>query len=126
GPRAPLIALVGLSAASALLLLASTWPPLVVVAAILGNVAVGAGETGPFLAIEQVVIARAVPAERRTHVLGLYNFLGYGAGAAGAAAVGFSPRALFLTFLVAAGVQAVAYGRLRVGAAPAGRSAGGA
>src|SRR5688500_12195950 len=52
GPRAPLLMLVVLSAASALLLLASTWPPLVVLAAILGNVAVGTGETGPFLAIE--------------------------------------------------------------------------
>jgi MFS family permease len=126
GPRAPLLALVALSAASALLLLGFAWPPLVVLAAILGNVAVGAGETGPFLAIEQVVIARAVPAERRTHVLSLYNFLGYGAGAIGAAAVGLAPdyRTLFAIFLVAAGVQAVAYSRLRVGAAPAGAGDG--
>jgi MFS family permease len=121
GPRAPLLALVALSAASALLLLGSTWPPLVVLAAILGNIAVGAGETGPFLAIEQVVIARAVPSARRTHVLSLYNFLGYGAGAIGAAAVGLAPdyRTLFLIFLVAGGIQAIAYSRLRVGAAPA-------
>jgi MFS family permease len=125
GPRAPLLTLVTLSAAAALLLLGFTWPPLVVLAAILGNVAVGAGETGPFLAIEQVVIARAVAAERRTRVLGLYNFLGYGAGAIGAAAVGLAPgyRALFATFLAAAAVQAVAYSRLRVGAAPARRGA---
>jgi MFS family permease len=88
GPRAPLLTLVALSAASALLLLGSTWPALVVLAAILGNVAVGAGETGPFLAIEQVVIARAVPPQRRTHVLSVYNFLGYGAGAVGAAPIG--------------------------------------
>ena len=124
GPRAPLLALVVLSAASALLLLGSTWPPLVVLAAILGNVAVGAGETGPFLAIEQVVIARAVPAERRTHVLGLYNFLGYGAGALGAAAIGLAAgyRTLFVVFLGAAVIQAIAYGRLRVGAVPARRT----
>lgn len=127
GPRAPLLTLVGLSAASALLLLGSTWPPLVVLAAILGNVAVGTGETGPFLAIEQVVIARAVPAVRRTHVLSLYNFLGYGAGAIGAAAVGLAPgyRALFVVFLVAAGIQAVAYSRLRIGGVPARRTGGG-
>jgi MFS family permease len=120
GPRAPLLALAALSGASALLLLGFTWPPLVVLAAILGNVAVGAGETGPFLAIEQVVIARAVPRERRTHVLGFYNFLGYGAGAIGAAAVGLaaSERVLFAIFLVAAGVQALAYNRLRDTAAP--------
>ncbi len=126
GPRAPLLALVALSAASSLLLLGSSWPPLVVLAAILGNVAVGAGETGPFLTIEQVVIARAVAAERRTHVLSLYNFLGYGAGAAGAATVGLVPgyRALFLIFLGAAVVQAIAYGRLRVRPAPIRRGDG--
>jgi MFS family permease len=126
GPRAPLLALVVLSAASALLLLGSSWPPLVVLAAMLGNVAVGTGETGPFLTIEQVVIARAVPAERRTHVLSLYNFLGYGAGAVGAAAIGIAPsyRALFLVFLGSALVQALAYSRLNVGAAPARRGDG--
>jgi MFS family permease len=127
GPRAPLLTLAALSAASALLLLGPAWPPLVVAAAILGNVAVGAGETGPFLAIEQVVIARAVPAARRTHVLGLYNFLGYGAGAIGAAAVGVvvHPRALFTIFLAAAVVQIVAYTRVRVEAAPARSAASG-
>ena len=127
GPRAPLLALAALSAAAALLLLGSTWPPLVVAAAILGNVAVGAGETGPFLAIEQVVIARAVPAGRRTHVLGLYNFLGYGAGAIGAATVGIvvHPRALFAIFLAAAAVQALAYLRVRTGTAPTSRAASG-
>src|SRR5712692_10335398 len=35
GPRAPLLALTALSAAAALLLLGSAWPPLVVLAAIL-------------------------------------------------------------------------------------------
>jgi MFS family permease len=127
GPRAPLLALAALSATAAVMLLGSTWVPAVVVAAILGNVAVGTGETGPFLAIEQVVIARAVPAARRTHVLGLYNFLGYGAGAIGAATVGVvaAPRALFTIFLGAAALQLVAYSRLRVGAAPARRATGG-
>jgi MFS family permease len=126
GPRAPLLALVALSAISAVMLLGSAWPPVVVLAAIIGNVAVGVGETGPFLAIEQVVIARAVAPERRTHVLSLYNFLGYGAGALGAAMVALSPgyRTLFWTFLLAAVIQAVAYGRLRVGAAPARRADG--
>jgi MFS family permease len=114
GPRAPLLALSALSAASALLLLGSAWPPLVVLAAVLGNVAVGTGETGPFLTIEQVVIARVVTPDRRTQVLGLYNFLGYAAGAVGAATVGLAPgpRALFLAFLAAALVQALAYSRL--------------
>jgi len=120
GPRAPLLALAGLSAVAALLLLGTSWVPLVVLAAILGNVAVGTGETGPFLTIEQVVLARAVAAARRTHVLSLYNFLGYGAGAVGAAAVGVAGgyRALFVVFLAAAGVQLAAYARLGMSAAP--------
>ena len=126
GPRAPLLTLAALSAASALMLLGSPWPPIVVLAAIIGNVAVGTGETGPFLAIEQVVIARAVPAARRTAVLSLYNFLGYGAGALGAAVVGLAPgyRALFAAFLVAAAVQALAYNRLRIGGGPSRRPDG--
>src|SRR5437868_2167050 len=52
GPRAPLLTLVALSATSALLLLGTTWVPLVIVAAIVGTVAVVTGEKGPFLAIE--------------------------------------------------------------------------
>src|SRR5438552_15401790 len=127
GPRAPLLTLTALSAASALLLLGFDWAPLVVLAAVVGNIAVGTGETGPFLTIEQVVIARAVSAARRTHVLGLYNFLGYAAGALGAGAIGRAPgyRALFVVFLAAAVVQAVAYSRWRIGPSPA-RSAHGA
>jgi MFS family permease len=127
GPRAPLLALVVLSTTSALLMLFSSWPPLIVLAAVLGNVAVGTGETGPFLTIEQVLISRTVAPERRTHVLGIYNFLGYGASAAGAAIVGFVAgyRALFLMFLAAALIQSVAYARLRVAPVPP-RPAGGA
>src|SRR2546425_1116842 len=79
----------------------------------IGNVAVGTGETGPFLSIEQVVVARAVTGTRRTTVLSLYNLLGYAAGGLGAAIVGLTaPRALFAIFLAASVVQAVLYARL--------------
>ena len=120
GPRAPLLALAVLSGASALLLLGSSSPALVILAAVLGNVAVGTGETGPFLTIEQVVLARAVAPARRTQILSTYNFLGYGSGAVGAGAVALVDgyRALFAVFLVAAVVQLVAYSRLRVPPAP--------
>lgn len=110
GGRAALLALAVLSAVAALLLLATREPWLVVLATMLGNVAVGTGETGPFLAIEQVVIARAVRAERRTLALSVYNLLGYLAAGLGAAVVAaFGPRTLFTVFLVGAGVQALAY-----------------
>src|SRR5207245_3699192 len=54
GARAALSALAVLSALSAALLLASEHPWIVVLAATVGNVAVGTGETGPLLSIEPV------------------------------------------------------------------------
>jgi MFS family permease len=113
GARGSLLFLAGLSIVSAATLLATRQPWVVVLAAMLGNVAVGAGETGPFLSIEQVVIARAVDSERRTGLLSLYNLLGYGAAAAGAAVVGAGgPRALFGGFLAGSLIQVVAYAGL--------------
>jgi MFS family permease len=114
GGRAALLALAALTAIAACLLLLSREPWVVIFAAMVGNVAVGAGETGPFLSIEQVMIARAAAAGRRTKILSVYNLLGYGAAALGAAAVGVvgSYQALFAAFLAAAGVQALAYLRL--------------
>ncbi|MBI4636772.1 MAG: MFS transporter [Candidatus Rokubacteria bacterium] len=119
GGRAALLGLAALSGVAALILLRSSNPWLVVAAAMLGNVAVGAGETGPFLTVEQVLIARAVPAPRRTAFLSVYNLLGYGAAAFGAAVVGVLPAygPLFLVFLGGAGVQSLAYLRLKGGPA---------
>jgi len=110
GGRATLMGLAGLSAVAAVLLLTSTHPGLVILAAMLGNVAVGTGETGPFLSVEQVVIARAAVGSRRTTLLSVYNLLGYAAAAVGAGVVGLaSPRWLFGTFLLAAAIQIGAY-----------------
>ncbi|OGL02572.1 MAG: hypothetical protein A3D33_05270 [Candidatus Rokubacteria bacterium RIFCSPHIGHO2_02_FULL_73_26] len=128
GGRAALLALAGLSAAAALVLLATRAPWLVVLGAMLGNVAVGAGETGPFLALEQVMVARAVAPARRTLVLSVYNLLGYGAAALGAAVLrlGPAPRLLFAVFLAAAAAQALAYARLGAAARPGRRAPAGA
>src|SRR5947207_10369781 len=114
GARPVLIALGALSALAALILLSSRDPWLVVLAAMLGNVAVGTGETGPFLALEQVRIARAVAADRRTTALSVYNLLGYAAAALGAATVGVlaAYRPLFVVFLAGAAVQCAAYRHL--------------
>lgn len=114
GARVALLGLVALTALAALLLLWTRSPWLVVAAAMLGNVAVGGGETGPFLTVEQVVIARSVRGARRTTVLSLYNLLGYGAAALGAAAAGVADnyRQLFVVFLAGAVLQAFAYWRL--------------
>jgi predicted MFS family arabinose efflux permease len=114
GARAALLGLAVLTLAGALLLLSSRHPWLVVLGAMLGNVAVGSGETGPFLTIEQVVIARAVTGQRRTTVFSLYNLIGYGAAGFGAAVAGLpgDHRTLFVLFLAGAIVQLALYRRL--------------
>ena len=110
GGRAALVGLAALSGLAAALLLTTSNPWVVVLAAMLGNVAVGTGETGPFLSVEQVVIARAATGTRRTTLLSVYNLLGYAAAAVGAGVVGFATaRGLFATFLAAAFVQMAAY-----------------
>jgi MFS family permease len=112
GPRAALMVQAALVVLSAALLLFVHDPWLAVVAFMLGNVAVGTGETGPFLALEQVVVTRDSPRDRLTTVLSLYNLTGYGAAAAGAALVGSaaaSPSLLFGAFLAGGLVQVIAY-----------------
>jgi len=125
GARATLVGLAGLSVIAALLLLATREPWLVVLAAMLGNVAVGTGETGPFLTMEQVVVARAVGAERRTWILSLYNLIGYASAALGALLVGIAVgwQALFIVFLATAVLQALAYRLLPATIAGPARSA---
>ena len=112
GARAVLIAQAGLIVVSALVFLATEQPWLIVAAAMVGNLAVGTGETGPFLTIEQVAVTRATPRERLTTTLSHYNLIGYGASALGAAAVaraGASPRVLFAVFLLGGLIQMAAY-----------------
>jgi MFS family permease len=102
GARAALLTQAGLIVISALVFLAAEQPWLIVAAAMIGNLAVGTGETGPFLTLEQVAVTRATPRERLTTVLSLYNLAGYGASALGAAVVGHAgarPRVLFAVFL---------------------------
>ncbi|HEX7216565.1 MAG TPA: MFS transporter [Methylomirabilota bacterium] len=116
GPRAALLAQAGLIVVSALLLLTTDHPWLVVAAAMIGNLAVGTGETGPFLTLEQVAVTRASPRAELTTALSLYNLVGYGASAVGAAAVaraGASPRLLFSIFLLGGLVQISAYALMR-------------
>ncbi|HEV8439966.1 MAG TPA: MFS transporter [Methylomirabilota bacterium] len=116
GPRAALLAQAVLIVVSAVifLLVRTPWP--VVAAAMIGNLAVGTGETGPFLTLEQVVVTRDTPRDRLNTVLSFYNLSGYAAAGLGAAAVGRaadSPRLLFGLFLVSGLVQLAAYGLMR-------------
>jgi MFS family permease len=116
GARTALLAQAGLIVLAGLALLATEQPWLVVAAAMAGNLAVGTGETGPFLTLEQVAVTRATPRERLTAALSLYNLAGYAASALGAATVGYaspSPRVLFAAFLVGGLVQMGAYALMR-------------
>ncbi|MGH7314467.1 MAG: MFS transporter [Candidatus Rokuibacteriota bacterium] len=117
GARAALLGLAALTMVGGLLLLASRHPWLVVLGAMLGNVAVGSGETGPFLTIEQVVIARAVTGQRRTAVFSVYNLIGYGAAGLGAAVAGVASnyQTLFLVFVAGTILQLAVYWRLPAG-----------
>ena len=116
GARAALVAQAGLIVVSALVFLMTEQPWLIVAAAMVGNLAVGTGETGPFLTLEQVAVTRATPRERLTTALSWYNLAGYAASALGAAAVGYaglSPRLLFAVFLFGGLVQMGAYALMR-------------
>jgi MFS family permease len=130
GPRIALMGQAALTAGAALLLLTARDPWLVVLGAMLGNLAVGTGETGPFLTLEQVLIARAAPRDRLTAALSVYNLSGYASAALGAALVsrlGGRPEILFAAFLVGGLAQVALYAALRPGApaqAPTGRPAG--
>jgi MFS family permease len=116
GSRAALLAQAGLIVLSAALFLLTREPWVVVLAAMVGNLAVGTGETGPFLSLEQVVVTRDTPRERLTTVLSFYNLIGYAAAGIGAALVGraeASPTLLFSVFLAGGLVQLAAYGFVR-------------
>jgi MFS family permease len=129
GARRVLLALATATGVAGAILFFFREPWLVVAAAMLGNLSVSMGESSAFLALEQVVLARALPPERRAWLFGVYNLLGAGAVALGAAfvAVSGSLQLLFGLFCAIAGVQALAYRTLpatRPVARPAGAGSG--
>jgi len=98
------------------LLFASTewWAP--VLAGVVGNMTVGAGEVGPFLSLEQAMLPETCRPNRRTLAFSIYNLVGYGSSAAGAALaalpphIGFQP--LFLGYMASGFLGALLYSRL--------------
>ncbi len=115
-------ALTDLVAGAILFLVASPWAP--VVAGVVGNMTVGAGEVGPYLSLEQAIIPRTVDSGRRTLAFSVYNLIGYGASATGASLTGLPQfagsgqavyRPLFLGYLVSGLVGAVLYSTITRG-----------
>src|SRR2546428_4260981 len=90
------------------------WAP--VLAGIVGNMTVGAGEVGPFLSLEQAILPRTSRSDRRTLAFSVYNLVGYGASSAGALLAGL-PRyvgywPLFLGYMISGLIGAVLYSSL--------------
>ena len=106
-------------AGSLLFLSSSWWAP--VLAGIVGNMTVGAGEVGPFLSIEQAMLPQTCDSKRRTLAFSVYNLAGYASSSVGALLAGLpqylgsSPaayRPLFLGYLASGLLGSLLYSRL--------------
>jgi MFS family permease len=117
GNRTVLVGLAGLVLAAGILLATAQTPAVVVLAAMLGNVALSGSDSGPFMSIEQVLVSRAVAREGLTLRMSLYNLVALVASALGALVVAAAPGSggyglLFWLFALSGGVQALLYARL--------------
>lgn len=103
------------------LLFASTawWAP--VLAGIVGNMTVGAGEVGPFLSLEQAILPKTCDTKHRTLTFSVYNLAGYASSSVGALLAALPQylgsgltayRPLFLAYLASGLVGAALYSRI--------------
>jgi MFS family permease len=95
------------------------WAP--VLAGIVGNMTVGAGEVGPFLSLEQAILPKTCDSKNRTLAFSVYNLVGYASSSAGSLLAGVpqylgsglaSYRPLFLAYLISGLVGAALYSSL--------------
>ncbi|MSQ14541.1 MAG: MFS transporter [Dehalococcoidia bacterium] len=84
GRRRFLAICAALLALSGALFLVTTEPLLLLVAALTGSLSASGGEAGPFLSIEQAMLAQTGPDRSRNQLFGHYNTVGTTAAAAGA------------------------------------------
>jgi len=121
GRRRTLIffALMDFLAGSTLFLSTAWWAP--VVAGIVGNMTVGAGEVGPFLSLEQAIIPRTCDSKHRTMAFRVYNLIGYGSSSLGALLAGIPQflgsgldayRPLFAAYLISGLAGTLLYARM--------------
>lgn len=107
-------ALTDLVAGTLLFMSTDWWAP--VLAGIVGNMTVGAGEVGPFLSIEQAILPKTCNANRRTLAFSVYNLVGYGASSLGALLAGAQQflgyRPLFLGYMVSGLLGSAIYYKL--------------
>jgi MFS family permease len=97
----------------------SWWAP--VLAGIVGNMTVGAGEVGPFLSLEQAILPQTSDAKRRTLAFSIYNLVGYASSSVGAVLaavpdyIGSGPtayRPLFWGYLLSGLAGSLLYSKL--------------
>lgn len=121
GRRRTLIffAFMDLIAGSALFLSTAWWAP--VIAGVVGNMTVGAGEVGPFLSLEQAIIPKTCDSKHRTLAFSVYNLIGYGSSSVGALLAGVpqllgssveSYRPLFAAYLLSGLAGSLLYARM--------------
>jgi MFS family permease len=73
---------------------ATSWVPLLILAATIGVISPTGNEVGPFLAVEQAALSQATSDERRISVFAWYNLAGYVATAVGALSAGLATQAM--------------------------------
>jgi MFS family permease len=114
-----LFALMDFVAGSVLFLSSAWWAP--VIAGIVGNMTVGAGEVGPFLTLEQAILPQTTDSRHRTLTFSVYNLIGYGSSAVGALMSGLTPlfgggtvgyRPLFAAYMASGLIGSLLYSRL--------------
>jgi MFS family permease len=91
---------------------ATSWVPLLILAATIGVISPTGNEVGPFLAIEQAALSETTSDERRISIFAWYNLAGYVATAFGALSAGIATQAMLaagLTEITAYRVILVAY-----------------
>jgi MFS family permease len=119
GRRKTLIffALTDLVAGALLFSTTDWWAP--VLAGIVGQMSVGAGEVGPFLPLEQAMLPRTARMDRRTLAFSVYNLVGYGASSVGALLAGLPTyvgfRPLFFAYMISGLLGAILYASLSKG-----------
>jgi MFS family permease len=89
------ILLVGslLMVVAGLVFAATSWPPLLILAATIGVISPTGNEVGPFLAVEQAALSQTIEGARRTATFAWYNLAGYVATATGALLAGVISQA---------------------------------
>ncbi len=134
GYRTALLASSGLWAAMVPILLVTRNPLWLGLAVALGSVSPTGKEVGPYLSVEQTLLAVMYGGQQRLRAYTWFNFIGYASGSAGALLVGAlgwtmgfgAYRALLWGYMAAGLIQGILYTRLPRGAGRQGESESGA